>query len=106
MIPDKVKIGPLFFKIVEKEDVSGSFYGLEDFNNSTIFLNKDITLDHKVVILLHEILHVIFDLHGIDCDEDNHKIVYLVSNYLSQVLIDNPELLNLFDLKERDHEKM
>jgi hypothetical protein len=102
-IPDKIKIGPLEFAIKMRDDVSNSFYGLECFSEQNIFIRSGLSSDYEKVILLHEILHVIFDVNGIADTEENHKIIYDVSNYLGMLLKDNPDLCTYL-VGEKDSE--
>lgn len=80
-IPKKVKIGIIWYKIVEKEMTCGAM-GELDRHTNTIYINKNISQEQKFNTLLHEILHAI---NG----EIIEPIIESFANGLSQVLKDN-----------------
>jgi len=88
-IPDSIKIGYKTYKIVFADNElceNGTTYGLINYTNQTITLNKDNTDEQNEAILLHEILHGIEDI----CDTElGEHVVTLLTNALYGVYKDN-----------------
>jgi len=95
-IPEKVKIGGIDLDIVTVEKcVIGSMVCLAAYSS----INQSIELvdympDQKTEsVLLHEVLHGIFDFAGILLPEDQEEdLVERISSALYMVIIDNPEM--------------
>jgi Zn-dependent peptidase ImmA (M78 family) len=66
-------------------------YGRLSADGKTITINQDLQDDDLLDTLLHELLHVIFSVLGIDLEEEE-ALVHQLAAVLSAVLIDNPEL--------------
>ena len=66
----EIKIMGIPFKIVEKSVVckgeNGLTRGAIDFSNDMIEINEEMPPERKEQVLIHEILHAIFDLIGDD----------------------------------------
>jgi len=104
-LPDKVKIGPQYFTITQRnrnEDATlndGSYgYTIDDGN--IIVLDQGISKNKKQVTLLHEIMHSIrlindaFPKPGKDDDFEawEHFFIAMWESNLLMVLKDNPSL--------------
>ncbi len=91
---DIIKIGGIDYKITEEDDkeIDGHF-GTCFSKYGEIKLNKSLPDGIKLETLLHECLHIIFEIIGQDEISDNEKIIKPLSSTLFQVLKDNNELL-------------
>ncbi len=95
-IPKKLKIGGLWFQVVESADVAnqGNAFGSMHCRQQKIFIEPSETQQKKEDTLIHEILHAIWWSVGL-CErfKDNPKIeeeiVASLGNSLYQVLKDN-----------------
>lgn len=92
----EIKIMGIPFKIVEKPVVckgeSGLTRGAVDFSNDTIEIDEELTPERKEQVLIHEILHAIFDSIGDEELTKDEKTVQSLSAALHCVIKEN----NLF----------
>lgn len=72
--------------------------GEVDHLSNAIKICSTLPEDKKKVVLLHEILHVIFQQLGFDEEHDNEHLIDCLSNSLYQVFDDNQELFTLLGL--------
>ena len=94
-IPNKVKIGWKTYKVKQKsatqtlikepEALCGSIY----YDYQEIYINKDFNKKHQKAVLIHEVVHGISEMYGLDFDE---KTVTTFSNGLNTAIKDNPQL--------------
>jgi len=93
-IPDKVKIGGIIYdvKIVAKpdrcdKDVDGNI----NYSEGVISISNGFgeSKDYKEYILIHEIVHGIFNLM---CIEKNEELVEKIGKGLHAFIKDNPEM--------------
>ena len=73
MIPNNIKIGWKKYDILIKPTALNSgeeLYGQIDYNAQTITLREINKQDQNECTLIHEILHGISDMYGIDLDEE------------------------------------
>ena len=77
-IPKKLRIGTSTYKINEISDLrdvapmGGHLaWGCIDFTHCVIRLYKDMPLDKKWAVLIHEMVHGIDEAVGLDLDEEN-----------------------------------
>jgi hypothetical protein len=104
--PLVLNVGFKTFKIVQKSLEKDSLYGCVEFgkNQITVDPNQNIT-DYRGT-LLHEILHVYFDLFGLGDDDEmptigNEFITHITSNIMQLLWGLNPELFAfIFDHDE------
>ncbi len=89
----EIKIMGIPFKIVEKAVVckgdDGFTRGVINFNNDTIEIDEELSPERKKQVLIHEIIHAIFDLIG---DEDltkDERTVQSLSSALYCVIKEN-----------------
>lgn len=89
-----VVIGPIEYDVTEEErilnDQNQDLIGQIFYEKGTIKILKDIKEDVKRAVLLHEIIHGIFD--GAGMRDHDEQVVDMLSHGLVMVLMDNPEL--------------
>jgi len=94
-IPEKVKIGGVNYEIRDVENLNDGqsvLYGKIDYENFIIELNtKYNQIDHKCIVLLHEILHGILNQVTLEV-ENEELLVEVMSKGLYQIIKDNPEI--------------
>jgi len=94
-IPKKVKILDNYFKIKLKnriiEEAAEAYGSTSYFDKHEISLQKD--QPNIKNTLLHEIIHAIEKTQGLKLEE---KQVFFLANYLRTVMLDNPELIEIF----------
>lgn len=67
-------------------DYCSANMGKSDFANAKIFINKDLPLDVQDNVLLHEIMHICYR-NGYLCKEDDEeRVVEVLTNLLYPVL--------------------
>jgi len=99
-LPKTVKIGGLNFAIkladepiVLEEQGEKEHGGLIDYGTTTITLYKGFSDEYLELILLHEIIHGIWEHMTIDSSVDEEEtVVSKLANGLHQVLKDNKDL--------------
>lgn len=68
MIPKRIKIGPITYKIVEvaelKDNDDKPMFGMVKTSTQTIFIEKNLAPEEKLQTFLHEVLHVIMAQMG------------------------------------------
>ncbi|MFY2157868.1 ImmA/IrrE family metallo-endopeptidase [Cytobacillus firmus] len=89
MIPDKVKVAGIEYRVQEVEDMDRQFdhLGLILYTKGVIKLDKNLSQDRKEQVFIHELLHGCFYEAGIE--EQDEDIINRVSIVLYQVLKDN-----------------
>jgi hypothetical protein len=99
-LPKKLKLGAYDWKIaLQDESAEGEFCGLTEFEIATIHIwPKQLnSADHAVGIVLHEILHVIWDNHDLKnspkSDDQEEEIIVAYEQGLVSLFRDNPKLL-------------
>lgn len=102
-MPKTIKIGPMKYQVEPfngiDPDSGGKLDGLQCYYDSKVLIRKGLKLVPRQITLIHEILHCIFDNVAIDFNEENHKIISLISPALLELLKDNPELVNFLTKK-------
>lgn len=96
-IPKQLKIGGLVYKIIWQDEpiiVEGkgdkAHGGMIDFTHGEITLQSGMSPDYTSLILLHEIIHGIFEHMGVNTAvDDEEAIVNKMANGLHGVLKDN-----------------
>ena len=92
-LPDNVNVMGTLFKIVQgtliDEEGNGS-YGEWDGTDLSIHLEVTSPRPHKAITLLHELIHGIDELCYMRL---SHQNVYILSQVLYQIILQNPELM-------------
>jgi hypothetical protein len=90
----KVRIGHRDFKIEPFPQGFGErLFGETDYDTLSIRVHDRLEPSVKASTLLHEIVHAIYDEYGISKDDEEERVVNSISNGLSQVIRDNPDVL-------------
>lgn len=97
----KIKIMSQSYDIEQMETIELGVIKLGEVNHleNLIKICSTIPEDKKKIVLLHEILHVIFQQLGFDEEHDNEHLIDCLANSLYQVLKDNPKLFSFFGLE-------
>jgi len=92
-LPETVKVGP-FIYTVEAHEFSEEDDTLGQCMTDDLLIQVETSHPDSVVknTLLHEIFHAIYDLQGLNDENEEEQIVYAMSNGLQLVLLDNPGL--------------
>lgn len=95
-IPKQVKIGWRIYivKLIPdlKDEKEEFIYGITDFVDKTIFINKDIDENEKKATLLHEIFHCIYHAQSHTDWKDNEDLCNASAEGLFQLMKDNPKI--------------
>ncbi|MCM1259665.1 MAG: hypothetical protein NC182_01815 [Prevotella sp.] len=88
---NKIKILNLEFEIREVECIShgGSQIGEINHIDQVILLKKGLSEERKKIVLLHEILHSIFEQLGFAEEHDNEHLIDSLASSIYQILNDN-----------------
>ncbi len=91
MIPNKVKVAGIEYKVNEKPfiEINGSrnYQGACFYPNTEIEILSDISQERKEQVFVHELTHAIFNEAGFD--EQDEDMVNRLGIVLHQVLKDN-----------------
>ena len=110
--PDILHIGFKSYKIVQKDlsDVDGvELYGYVDLATNVIYVDpSQESIDYKGT-LLHEIMHVGFNLFGLGDDDEmpiiiNEFLTTITSNMMQMLVTLNPELFEFIFSREYSSE--
>jgi len=87
-----MKILNLKYIVIEVESINDNpdLLGWTNHIEQTIKIRRDLSEDRKKVVLLHEVLHCIFQQLGFIDEHDNEQLIESLSTAFYQVLIDNP----------------
>jgi len=91
-ITDKVKIGGQVFEVNQVQCVSDDDKNVDGkiwYDKGLIQIQVDVKDDYKEYVLLHEIMHGIFEFCGYEQDENR---VDVLARALHMVIKDNPEV--------------
>lgn len=91
-IPNKIKIGAHVYTVETSKSLGvKDNYGKAEMESLEIFIREDIPQSLKEETLLHEIMHQIRQLNNLDVkdEEEEERIVQIMSHGLYQVLTDN-----------------
>lgn len=95
-LPPKIKIGPYEYEVLEceqiKSDKGEDCWGLQDTFNHKIMVSSKIKPDRQKVVLIHELLHALYELQGLPRKAEEEHVVTCLAPVLFQVLKENPEL--------------
>lgn len=91
----KVIVGGLEYKVEHSPFPEGTLLGQCDSNALVIRVAPEIPKERQAVILLHEILHAVFNHVGLD-EDNEEQIVTAVANELYAVFKNNPKLKEMY----------
>lgn len=94
----KIQILNLTFDVEEVECIEHGTndVGRIDHINQKIYLNKKLCEERKKVVLLHEIIHSIFQQMGFVDEHDNEQLIDCLALALTRLSKDNPKLISFF----------
>ena len=92
--PKRVVIGPFSYQVVVDADrLPADLYGQCDKGKHVIALHPDQSAPRLRATLVHELLHALCDLTGLDDDKAEERLVTVLAPALLAVLRDNPRLV-------------
>lgn len=67
-IPKKVKVGAYTYKVKFSTDIGteGNCYGSTHHSTEQIFIDPKYSIDKKNVTFIHELLHIVFEVAGLN----------------------------------------
>ena len=89
-IPNKVKVGWKTYDVILADPTlngGDELYGQIDYDRCTITLRATASPDQQRATLVHELLHAVSNMYGLDLDE---KLVTNLANALYCIYKDNP----------------
>ena len=101
-MPDKVRIGSLSFTVSDdagahlgaEDEMSQRLYGMSDKSTERIVIRPGMSPGFKRQIMIHEIVHLLFDDSGLELETDvEEQICLSLQAPLLAVLKDNPDLV-------------
>lgn len=89
-LPDSIRVGPFDFNIVKADSIEddtawGTFHGC-----TLTIARHQLTKAHAADTLMHELLHIIWDIYALGDGEKEERAVHAISIGLTQVYRDNP----------------
>lgn len=101
-----IKVGCVHYRVLRDpvESISRKLeenvYGKWSCADRFIWVDPDLNDDFAAQVLLHEVVHAIFD----ECciSNDDESVVDRLSRVLMQVLQDNPDLMRVYGYKTAD----
>ena len=89
MIPTKIKIAGIEYGVIEEAGMESRYEHLGQilYTKGIINIDKDLPMDRKEQVLVHEILHGIFFEAGFE--EQDEDMINRVGSVLYQVMKDN-----------------
>lgn len=101
-----LKIGYQDYRIEIHDDLGDEICGDTDLENSVIRIAES-AIDRQRNTVIHEVLHAIWDQMGLNAqlsDNIQEQVVTSLSNGISTLLADNPQVIVL-SLKDADGEE-
>lgn len=104
-IPSVIFVRGHRWDVVENADTDkvldkAGLYAVTDCTQQAIFIQEGLSSGNERDTLLHELLHAgtcedgsIHNLYWNSTDEKDHQGIYKISNYLSELLYENPDLV-------------
>lgn len=94
--PKKVKVGPYNYVIKEFPAGETSNHGACVYIHQEIYLNRNQSAERAADTLLHEVMHAIWDVAGLDQVPMLHEevVVRAFATHLTDILNTNPQLTN------------
>lgn len=95
-MPGTIKVVGLTYKVLLEEGLKGSrneaLWGQHLSNPQEIRIASVVTEERRVNILLHEILHALYERCCLEDGAKEETVVEALANGISAVLADNPKL--------------
>jgi hypothetical protein len=93
--PTSVQVGAMSFRIVFDDALAdaGDCWGRIDYPRQIIFLDSRTQPDHLAITVLHEVLHAVHRIAGVQSDAKEEAIVTQYAPLLLDVLRRNPDLV-------------
>ena len=87
-LPKQIKIGGITFPVEEVEGLAANkdAFGYISFADNRIYVDKHISLERKISVLVHEIMEGIFGSLEIEVEHDK---LTAIACLLHQVMVDN-----------------
>ena len=104
-LPDVIKVGPYDFVIEEwtpRMAAANERYGECSCQELTIRIDSSLVPIKMADTLLHELLHAVWWVWGIDDGDNEERTVHKLAIGLTAVWRDNPGLLDWFDAQTSD----
>ena len=89
MMPEKIKIGGIKYKIEKMHPSSSDACAKINFEQAIIFLDYDLNSDVALSSLLHEVIETISKTNELEIP---HHCIQTLETQLFQVLRDNPDV--------------
>ena len=72
----KIKVAGIYYDVVYKsnEEMNG-LIGTADFNKQLISINREHTEQTQEIAFVHEVLHIISDVYGINLTEEQVRVL-------------------------------
>ena len=92
--PASITVGPYRYGVtVDDARIPPDLYGLCDKGKHVVALHPDQSAVRLRSTLMHELLHALCDLTGVDDDKAEERIVTVLAPALLALLRENPRLL-------------
>lgn len=92
--PGKVVVGPFTYTVVVDEGrIPSDLYGACDKGHHIISLHPNQSAQRLRVTLVHELLHALCDVTGVDDDKVEERVVTVLAPVLLGLLRGNPRLV-------------
>ena len=91
---DPVLVGNRYYVLEDMQVPNPRFNGLAYPEHAKVLVDKDLQPRFHLEITLHELLHVIWANYNIEDEDAQERTVSQMAAGLTQVLVDNPELLS------------
>lgn len=97
-VPIAIKVGATTYDVAVKKRLPENRYGDTRNGIASIRLNKVMTLGPTQDTLLHEVLHAVVHVSGMQnvlefSDESEEKMIRILTPWILGVIRDNPELI-------------
>ena len=92
-LPAEVKVGNRVYQCGDLQQPNHALNGVCHVEEGVIYVAKDLQKDFHLEIAVHELLHAIWANYNIQDEDDEERTVSQLATGLTQVLLDNPELL-------------
>jgi len=92
--PDHVKVGPMIFSVHLLSEDHTEYFGRTLQFAQRLYLNPQMTADMAVDTLLHEIIHAIWVVAGLEARVSEERVAATVGTWMHLVLSENPDVLD------------
>lgn len=92
----QIKIGGINYSVIKKnnlEDNNEPVWGMVSYENSNIYIRKNLSLQKQRQTIIHEALHAMLHESGLDDYANDEKIVTPLGNVLFEFINDNAQLV-------------